>query len=80
MAWYKDKGRVHAIPALDAMEVSYQPGTRVVHSGIYGCVNCRREVTVNSGDPFPPPSHHTHTGSYATFWKLLVLTDTEGRS
>ncbi len=58
---------------------AYTPGDEVPVSGIYRCTGCRKEITSNAGDPFPPQNHHQHSPSQgAVRWKLNVRTNTNG--
>lgn len=78
MAWYVAGTNVNTANGDEAVwKTSYDPGNTVPQSGIYKCTGCKREVTSNKGDPFPPPSHHSHTPT-AVKWKLLVWTNTAG--
>lgn len=57
----------------------YSPGDEVPVSGIYRCTGCKKEITSNKGDPFPPQDHHQHTASQgAVEWRLNIRTNTEG--
>ncbi|TAA46252.1 protein L [Pseudoxanthomonas winnipegensis] len=57
----------------------YDPGDDVPVSGIYRCLGCKREITSNKDDPFPPQNHHQHqAGQGAIRWKLNVRTNTNG--
>ncbi len=58
---------------------SYSPGNEVPVSGIYLCTGCKKEITSNKGDAFPPQTHHQHTASQgAVEWRLNIRTNTEG--
>lgn len=78
MAWYQDDGRVHKLTGDKDFIPTYAPGAAVPHSGIYICTGCKREVTSNHGDPFPPQNHHQHADRSAIRWRLLVYTNTTG--
>lgn len=57
----------------------YGPSDTVRVSGIYRCLGCKREVTCNDGDPFPPQNHHQHSPDQGEIrWKLNVRTNTKG--
>jgi hypothetical protein len=57
----------------------YKPGGKVPVSGIYKCRHCKKEVTCNKPDPFPPQDHHQHpAGVGAIEWELIVRTNTDG--
>lgn len=58
----------------------YSPAEIVPHSGIYRCTGCKKEVTSNKGDKFPPQNHHQHgTNQGSIQWQMIVYTDTEGK-
>ncbi len=80
MAWYKDKTAVGYAGEPEPGTIwtkDHNPGEAVPMSGIYRCTGCKREVTSNHGDPFPPPSHHTHSPT-AVKWRLIIQTNTTG--
>lgn len=78
MAWYIDSTNVKTADGSEAVwTTDYDPGDTVPQSGIYKCRFCKREITSNHGDPFPPPSHHSHAPA-AVKWRLLVWTNTGG--
>lgn len=57
----------------------YGPGKEVPVSGIYRCTGCKKEITSNKGDSFPPQNHHQHTTMQGVIqWKLNVRTNTDG--
>lgn len=79
MAWYRDSSSVVLAQDKPHWHTVYKPGEDVPHSGIFKCVGCKREITSNEGDPFPPQNHHQHTlGQGKIEWKLLVRTNTQG--
>lgn len=57
---------------------TYKPNDPVPTSGIYMCVNCKREVTCNEGDGFPPQNHDQHEAGKPILWKLNIRTNTTG--
>ncbi|MGY2292154.1 protein L [Pseudomonas sp. SDO528_S397] len=58
---------------------TYGPSDKVPVSGIYRCTGCKKEVTSNADDPFPPQNHHQHSAAQgAVSWKLNVRTNTTG--
>lgn len=78
MAWYVDSGNLTKANGTEAVwTTDYDPGDTVPQSGIYKCQSCKREVTSNKGDPFPPPSHHSHAPK-AVKWRLAIWTNTAG--
>jgi hypothetical protein len=80
MAWYQDLSNLTKVSTTWAFWTStYKPGDQVPVSGIYKCVNCKREITSNQGDPFPSQNHHQHPGGLGDIrWKLIVRTNTDG--
>lgn len=80
MAWYKDSSKLILVNGTGAHWTTiYGPADKVPVSGIYVCTGCKKEITSNEGDPFPPQNHHQH-GSVqgAVRWKLIVRTNTNG--
>lgn len=78
MAWYVDANNLKVAHGKEPVwHAEYGPGQTVPQSGVYKCCGCNREVTSNAGDPFPPPSHHTHSPT-AVKWKLIIWTNTGG--
>lgn len=57
---------------------TYGPSDTVPTSGIYRCLNCKREVTCNEGDDFPPQNHSQHAAGKPIVWKLNIRTNTTG--
>lgn len=58
---------------------TYNPSDEVPVSGIYKCLGCKKEITSNRGDKFPPQNHHQHTSTQGEIrWKLNVRTNTQG--
>jgi len=57
----------------------YGPAENVPVSGIYRCLGCKREITSNRADPFPPQNHHQHEAGQGDIrWKLNVRSNTNG--
>jgi hypothetical protein len=79
MAWFIDRQHVLTAEGTEPVwRTDYAPGDIVPLSGIYRCQACRKEVTSNAGDPFPPQNHHQHPQAGAVRWRLLVWTNTTG--
>lgn len=80
MAWYVAGTNVLTCGGTEAVwKTDYSPGSTVPQSGIYKCGGCKKEITSNHGDPFPPQNHHQHTAAQgAVRWRLLVWTNTTG--
>lgn len=58
----------------------YNPSEAVPVSGIYKCLGCKKEITSNKGDKFPPQNHHQHSTAQGKIqWKLNVRTNTDGQ-
>ncbi|RTD98573.1 protein L [Variovorax atrisoli] len=80
MAWYVNgsvlqKGK----PENSHWKTTYGPGDEVPLSGIYKCEGCKKEVTCNKPDKFPPQNHHQHSQAQGAIrWRLIVRTNTEG--
>lgn len=80
MAWYVDGDDLtFSAGTADHWKQVYSPGDEVPVSGIYKCINCKKEVTSNKGDPLPSQNHSQHSSSKPIEWKLIVRTNTEGR-
>lgn len=81
MAWYKDDKVVVVTTGTGAhWTTQYGPADKVPVSGIYKCTGCKKEVTSNENDPFPPQNHHQHSSAQGAIrWKLVVRTNTEGK-
>jgi len=81
MAWYAEMTNLIRTGKPDnAWWTScYGPGKDVPVSGIYKCRHCKREVTCNNGDKFPPQNHHQHPTALGEIsWRLIVRTNTRG--
>ena len=78
-SYVKSSVLVEANGDKDWWKNTYGPGDTVPMSGIYRCLGCKREITSNEDDPFPPQNHHQHTASQGFIkWKLNVRTNTQG--
>jgi len=82
MAWYTKESSLALSDGSGAhWKTVYGPANKVPVSGIYKCPGCKKEITSNEGDLFPPQNHHQHTATQGTVrWKLIVRTDTEGKT
>lgn len=80
MSWYIDNSvLVKSDGDKDWWRNEYSPSDAVPVSGIYRCLGCKREITSNQGDRFPPQNHHQHTTNQGAIrWKLNVRTNTDG--
>jgi hypothetical protein len=80
MAWYVDQSYlVKSDGSKDWWKHWYGPGDEVPVSGIYQCMGCKREITSNNPDRFPPQNHHQHNQSQGEIrWHLIVRTNTTG--
>ncbi|PAA16440.1 protein L [Pseudomonas fragi] len=79
MALYTDDSILNNVVGKHARwTTNYSPGDKVPTSGIYRCINCKREVTCNEGDDFPPQNHSQHAPGKPILWRLNVRTNTTG--
>lgn len=79
MALYKNASDLKQNTSWDGWNTKYSPSEEVPHSGIYKCTGCKKEVTSNKGDKFPPQNHHQHgNGQGSIQWQMIVYTDTKG--
>lgn len=79
MALYKDSSILKYVPNWDGWDKIYKPSDIVPHSGIYKCTGCKKEITSNKGDRFPPQNHHQHGSLLSSIqWKIIIYTDTDG--
>jgi hypothetical protein len=80
MSWHSKESVLVVIdPSKPWWTTVYNPGDTVPVSGIYRCLGCKREITSNEIDPFPPQNHHQHTQAQGAIrWKLNVRTNTTG--
>lgn len=80
MAWHTSASKLTLVnDTNDWWRTTYSTGDSVPVSGIYTCTGCKREITSNKNDPFPPQNHHQHTTAQgAVKWKLNVRTNTAG--
>lgn len=80
MAWYVDSNSIEKVkPEKQWWNETYKPHDQVPVSGIYKCTGCKREITSNKGDVFPPQNHHQHPTTVGSIkWKLIVRTNTNG--
>lgn len=80
MSWYTEKSWLTKVGGdKEWWTTTYNPADEVPISGIYRCLGCRKEVTSNKRDIFPPQNHHQHSEAQGKIrWKLNVRTNTEG--
>lgn len=81
MAWYLNLNNLKKTgkPNNEWWTHVYNPGATVPVSGIYKCVGCKKEITSNEDDPFPPQNHHQHSAAQGKIqWELIVRTNTDG--
>ena len=81
MAWYIDLSALISVkPDNEWWKNTYKPSEIVPVSGIYKCMGCKREITSNKDDKFPPQNHHQHPTSDGSIkWKLIIRTNTSGQ-
>jgi hypothetical protein len=59
-------------------DAAHKPGAETIHSGIYRCTGCGREVVSEGGKPLPPQNHHAHsTDQGAIRWQMIIYADHE---
>ena len=57
-------------------DVVYSIGQKPVHSGIYRCLGCGREVVGEMERTLPPQNHHQHSPQQgAVRWQLATYCD-----
>ena len=80
MSWINDSSLLTKTTGTgDHWTKDFGPSVKVPVSGIYRCTGCKKEITSNKGDPFPPQNHHQHAASQGEIrWKLNVRTNTDG--
>jgi hypothetical protein len=80
MSWYVDGSALAKSDGKGAHWINtFSPGDDVPVSGIYRCLGCKKEVTCNEPDRFPPQNHHQHASAQGAIrWKLNVRTNTNG--
>jgi hypothetical protein len=60
----------------DAFTKDFKPGEQPVHSGIYRCPGCGREVVAEEKKQLPPQNHHQHTAAQGLVrWRMIVYAD-----
>ena len=55
-----------------AFDAQHPPGTVMVDSGIFRCVNCGDEIAANKGNPLPPQNHHQHRNGQPIRWQMIA--------
>lgn len=82
MAWYQDGTNLQKVSTTwEFWKKNYKPSDEVPVSGIYKCQGCKKEITSNHPDKFPPQNHHQHSTAQGDIrWKLIVRTDTQGKT
>jgi hypothetical protein len=59
-----------------AFDTIFKPGETPIHSGIYRCLGCGREVVGESERKLPPQNHHQHSRAQGDVrWQLAVYCD-----
>jgi hypothetical protein len=81
MAWYKNLSDLTGTTGTGTWWTStYGPADEVPVSGIYKCRGCKKEITSNANDSFPPQNRHQHSADHGKVeWKLIVRTNTEAK-
>jgi hypothetical protein len=58
-----------------AFDQIHTPGTFALHSGIYRCEGCGKNIAANHADPLPPQNHHQHNHDQGAIrWRLIAAT------
>ncbi len=80
MSWHIESSVLTKVDGQkDWWKNAYGPSDTVPVSGIYRCLGCKKEITSNESDRFPPQNHHQHTTTQGAIrWKLNVRTNTNG--
>lgn len=79
MSWYISSSSITESGGGEWWTEKHGPAEIVPMSGIYKCLGCKKEVTCNKGDKFPPQNHHQHPSTQGAIeWKLNVRTNTDG--
>jgi hypothetical protein len=79
MAWFIKGSSLTESSGGEWWQKQHGPSDPVPMSGIYKCQGCKKEVTCNEGDKFPPQNHHQHTEAQGPIrWRLNVRTNTKG--
>lgn len=72
MALYKDDNAIGKSSS-DAFNAEFKPGETPIHSGIYRCTGCKKEIVAEESRQFPPQNHHAHSTSQGAIrWKMIV--------
>lgn len=76
MAIYK-YAQIMATSTDRMFDTLFNPGATTLHSGIYRCEGCAREVASNAGNALPPQNHHQHATMHGAIrWRLAVYAQT----
>ena len=60
----------------ESFDVIYKPGQQPVHSGIYRCLGCGREVVAEHSRALPPQNHHQHQVHQGEVrWRMAAYCD-----
>lgn len=71
MALYKDKNSLF-LSNHKAFDKVYNIGDLAIFSGIYHCINCGYEITMITGNTFPPESESHKSDDHEIQWQLIV--------
>jgi hypothetical protein len=75
MALYKSSDYLRQVNDA-AFYTDHEPGTTAVHSGIYRCMGCGREIVLDENRSLPSENHHQHRiGQVPIRWRLIVYAD-----
>ena len=61
-----------ATSGVDAFSKRYSAGSEIVHSGIYKCTKCNREIAANKHQNTLPP-HYQNNDCNSPEWRLYIF-------
>mgnify|MGYP003604280041 FL=1 len=62
---------IACIVSIAVFNTTYKAGSHSLHSGIYKCSKCGREIAFNKDDnPLPP--HYSNNSCRSPEWKLFI--------
>lgn len=61
-----------ATSGVEAFSTDYSAGSQIVHSGIYRCTKCNREIAANKHQNTLPP-HYQNDDCNSPKWRLYIF-------